>query len=189
MRMTLNPDSKKTQRSNTSATYLKLAQMDSVKPGPMVLDYGSGKGHGTLILKNHWSLSTVHSYEPFPDGNPDFTHIDQIPHNCYDVIVCFNVLNVIQGHGQRAMIISNLLNCLNPEGQAIIGVRTVQNVAAFTKTATSCGDAEWEYPNGSFQKGFNKEILESEVLSDSRTRIQRYIKGLNPLTIVITKGN
>jgi SAM-dependent methyltransferase len=195
--ITLDPITQKTQRSNTTATYKKLAdklkdrKIQSINvEGHKILDYGAGKQLGTKVLRDTLKTSEVYSYEPFAgETTPNYSNPDQIPRDEFALVICLNVLNVIKKSFDRQLIIQNIIDSLKVGGCGIIGVRHINNVAPWTKTAESCGDGEFLFPDGRFQKGYTEEILRGELIRfDDRISIHMYpVKGLNTLTFAVCK--
>jgi len=182
----MNSNSQKTQRKNTAATYKKLLPMVQ----GVILDYGAGLLEGTKVFQDN--LFNAEAYEPFPrdDIHPDYTSVDQINRK-FDTIVCNCVLNVIDSEKERREIVLSIWNLLEDGGNAFIMVRSVANVEAYIKTATTVGAHEYRFPNGVFQKGFTLAELHRTIYDalcrDNHETVFEEIRGINPLGFKITK--
>lgn len=119
-----------TQIAGTTGSYQKVGLLlkplfPVTKRKLQALDYGAGLGLGTAELQSSLGPNfSVDSYEPAPErsqGPVTFNSSDQLT-GPYDVIVCLNVLNVLE-RPIRTAVVKDILELLGPKGIAFIGAR------------------------------------------------------------------
>lgn len=186
---TFNPNSAKTRRSNTVATYLKTAEVlqNILSSGDRVLDYGAGKGEGTEALKFVLEPVGIHieSYEPFLLANsklPTYSSPEEIQTQ-FNAIVCLHVLNVVS-LDLRNEIVSHILSLLKPEGIAIIGARGWTGDIDMIKNAEKGPELRSVIVNGSIQKGFDGTELK-DYIQQFTNRVVSPLSGLSKKTVLV----
>lgn len=187
-----NPDAgHPTQRSNTIATYHKFYSLipDENKKG-LGLDYSAGLGMGSEALRNEYHAN-IESYEPFPNSRAvNITHkgLNSLPNKKYEYIINSAVLNVVE-QDIRDNIVKDIFNHLEPDGVAIIGVRSRADVMG-TKTALVLSQENGEIldrSRGSYQKGFTTGELVNYIRTIVPEAIVTPVKGMSQVTVKVTK--
>jgi hypothetical protein len=179
-----------TQRSNTTATYIKFYNSlpDELKKG-QGLDYSAGLGVGSHALRS--AGAKIESYEPFPhERATDITHkgLNSLPNKQYDYILNSAVLNVIE-QDIRDHVVLDIWNHLKPEGCAIIGVRSKADVMG-TKTALVLSQENSEIldrSRGSYQKGFTSGELKSYIQRLLPDAAIMMVSGMSQVVVKIFK--
>ena len=129
-------------------------------PSDTILDYGAGKGIGTIHLSK-----TAESYEPYPNKEYSPTYIN-IPDHTFSLLVCLNVLNVLPP-AERLQTITQIGALLDVGGVALIGTRGKEILAAKNKKQIEGDDNGFiilpDTSRRRYQKAFTKTSLCDEV--------------------------
>lgn len=186
-----NPDAgHPTQRSNTTATYIKFYNSlpEDLKKG-QGLDYSAGLGVGSHALRTVGAK--IDSYEPFPHAKAtDITYkgLNSLPNKKYDYIFNSAVLNVIE-QDIRDHVVLDIWNHLKPGGCAIIGVRSKADVMG-TKTAMVLSQENSEIldrSRGSYQKGFTSGELKSYIQKLLPDATITMVSGMSQVVVKVFK--
>lgn len=149
-----------TQRKITEKTYAKIAT--DIKPNEVVLDFSSGLGNGTKVLRDLGF--TVDAYEPFYNNiqgvaKPEFDSSYDIPSDYYDVIINNAVLNVVP-NSTATEIVEEIYRVLKPGGRAYVSVRSWSGaVKSLVKNGTIVGPREVLTSKKTFQRGYTTGSL------------------------------
>lgn len=190
-----NPDARRTQRDNTTATarkainYLNVRNPDAQGPS---LDFGAGFG------TNAAELNIDNTYEPFPQRGftPDFTDPNTIPDNTYSKIISTNVMNVIPPR-ERAEALQTIGRALTPGGEAVVQTWSLsswkQGAAVGNKTMSDLEENAYTTPDGTYQKGYEQKEFQAyvqDILGPEFTvePIPGAI-GINGTKVLIKKGS
>jgi len=170
--------SKKTQRSNTTPSYVKAKELLNDKE--KILDYGAGKGLGAKEIK-------ADTFEPYAENyKPDFSKSSDIPTESYKNITSLNVLNVLP-KTERKKAVLEIARILKPKGSAIISTRGDDVLK--TKGGIK-GDEPMSVvlDDGRFQKGFiPKELVEEIKNILGNDFIVESVSGIGKAAVKITK--
>jgi SAM-dependent methyltransferase len=181
--MKAQPNSHLTQVGHTKSSYIKAFEKavlaSNKKENLMVIDYGAGKGHGTKILNEYGETYRAFSFEPTPKNwSPDVTDSDKLCNGIFDVVICLNVLNVLQPQ-LRAKVVQDIVSKLKVGGVACIGTRAWKDDVARTKNFRDTPEdkALWVHKGGKdiYQKGYDgSELLDyiTELLGDTVSKVQ-----------------
>jgi len=104
-------NSARTQIVGTMPTYEKARDILAKEgiEGKDIIDFGSGKGLGSTMMK-------AHSFEPYPQGwYPTYTKSEDIPSDAYKGLLNLNVLNVLDPE-MRAHTVKEIGRVMQPEG-------------------------------------------------------------------------
>lgn len=149
----------KTAVATTGGTYDKayaLLQDLIGKAQPRILDYGAGRGHGSLKYG-------LESFEPFVESfTPTYRNIEDIPRQSYEGLLNLNVLNVLPPDLRREAV-ETMTDTLRPGGYGIISVRGRDVLDALKNPASQAMDEPMSLltSKGTYQKGFTQpELLE-----------------------------
>ena len=161
-------NSESTQVGNTKESYRKAMRMAKIRQTCLertinVLDYGAGKGHGATVLEEFGNVA-VTTFEPIPKNwTPDYTDSDDIQNSSYDVVICLNVLNVLEP-ALREEVLLDIMKKVKVGGMACIGVRNWSSVnTAKHKASAPEENAIWvlKSTGDCYQKGYSpKELKE-----------------------------
>jgi SAM-dependent methyltransferase len=171
--MKAQPNSETTQVGHTKTSYIKAFEKAVInsnkKTGLTVLDYGAGKGHGTQILNEHYETFRAFSFEPTPKNwVPSFIDSDHIADSTMDVVICLNVLNVLEPE-LRDQVVLDIVSKLKDGGVACIGVRAYRDDVDTVKNYEEADEHNAVWINKSvgkvYQKGFDGTEL-SDYLTD-----------------------
>lgn len=201
-----------TQRGITLGTYEKIFKgliqnkiNDSEKADTNILDWGSGLGHGTKLIKEQVDKSLrfweggektptvrVNSVEPYytkGEMEPTIKKEEDIKGESQDFIISNVVLNVVPEE-TRVALLNSMYAALKEGGSAIVTARSEYDVFGKTKDYEVVGPAEIVTQIGTFQKGFTQATLKELA---ENTLPEAVVAGkpsgleLSPVTVVITK--
>lgn len=194
-----------TQIAGTAGSYQKVGLLlkplfPATKKKLRALDYGAGLGLGSVVLQSSLGPNfVVDSYEPASErsrGAVTFNSSDQLA-GPYDVIVCLNVLNVLERR-IRTAVVKDILELLGPKGIAFIGARKwsgdVNGVSPETMTLGDEDKSIWilkKTKTGAvkvFQKGFDgTELIEYVTSIAGKGYDIRRVAGIAGNSILIMK--
>jgi len=118
-------------RKNPSAPVKWLVSDFAFATTDAILDYGCGKGKDVEWMKAH-DFNIV-GYDPYYSPNT----IQNGMQNCFDIITCNFVLNVIEDCQDRENVIHHIKGLLKPLGVAYISIRADRKkLNGFTKLGT-----------------------------------------------------
>lgn len=118
-------------RKTASAPMKWLAKESKLKATHTILDYGCGKGKDVEWLKGFYY--NIDGYDPYYAPNT----LSNDSKNCYDVITCNFVLNVIEGSQAREGVIHHIKGLLKQNGVAYIAIRAdKKKLNGYTKRGT-----------------------------------------------------
>lgn len=185
----------RTQIPSTSPTYKKIAgYAKSLEiPGKKILDWSSGLGHGSKILKSS-------SFEPFYDPkvkgavkSPEFENIESVPSGEFDMVVNLSSVNVMPVD-ERVKNVRGIANALSDKGIGIIFARSREFMKR-TKTVLWKNESTGEILNKAkmtYQKGYNQKELEFEIQSILGSGFEvtggSFLKLGNPTVIIRRRG-
>lgn len=155
---TYNPaTAAKTAVATTGGTYDKAYTIlrDLIgKAQPRILDYGAGRGHGSI-------QHGLDSFEPFVESfTPTYRKSADIPRNSYEGLLNLNVLNVLPPELRREAV-ETMVDTLQPGGYGIISVRGRDVLSALKNPASQAMDEPMSLltSKGTYQKGFTQPEL------------------------------
>lgn len=118
-------------RKAPSAPMKWLAREGKLNAIQTILDYGCGKGKDVEWLSDFYY--NIEGYDPFYAPNT----LSNDSKNCYDVITCNFVLNVIDSSLARENVIHHIKGLLKSHGVAYISIRAdKKKLNGYTKRGT-----------------------------------------------------
>lgn len=151
----------RTQITQTVASYRKFIEQygleSNLSPNKVrVLDFGSGYGHGTKLLREIGY--TVHSHEPNYDPSkvgsvcpPDSVEFDGSDiHGKFDLIICNFVINVVDPDTYHEIL--TLLSTLIKPGTTLAISSASKGMVKLTKNKVKIGEDRVRTSRGTTQK-------------------------------------
>jgi DNA phosphorothioation-associated putative methyltransferase len=118
-------------RKNPSAPMKWLVGEFAFASTDAILDYGCGRGCDVTWMKNH--DFNITGYDPYYSPNT----IQNGMKECFDIITCNFVLNVIDSSHGREGVIHHIKGLLKPLGVAYIAIRAdKKKLNGYTKRGT-----------------------------------------------------
>lgn len=118
-------------RKKPSAPMMFLWGINRLQPDRVILDYGCGKGKDVEWMKSIGRMAF--GYDPHYAPNT----IQNGMANCYDIITCNFVLNVIESSNERESTILHIKGLLRHGGHAYVAIRADKaKLNGYTKRGT-----------------------------------------------------
>ncbi|ANS05591.1 glucosaminidase [uncultured Mediterranean phage] len=163
-----------TQITKTKGSYKKFNNiLKDYNADKKILDFGSGLGHGTPLLKGTKIISHEPYAQPLKITNtkgrlPDYKDVDTLIQreglNSQDAVIHHMVTNVIDNPLERQLTIKTIGDLLKKDGISILTTRSKADVLkAKTKEAFGDGFIIGKGSEKTFQKGFGQDELKKYV--------------------------
>jgi hypothetical protein len=166
-----------TQIATTATAYPKVvARVESQfleRPVTTILDYGSGLGFGTQLMREEGR--DVESYEPNPDraiaaGNvPTYSDSTKVTKK-YDLVMNLNVLNVLEPK-LRDVVLADIISKIDDGGAAVIGTRGWTGDIATAKNVDMAVEDKAVWVNKKDKKVYQKGWDGNELLDYITARL------------------